>query len=222
MDIQYVLFDIDGTISDPIEDISSCINHTLSYFGLHESDPEKLKSYVGPTLIDIFSGYGFNYDECIFLTKKYREFYYQKKIHEIKMYDGIPDMLKTLKDCGCKIGTATCKTAFACKQILTGYGIDSYFDCIAGATLDNKITTKEEVIHSAMDMMGIHDGGPAIMVGDRDLDINGAHLHLIKAMGVTYGYSQSPDELAQADYLAHSPLEISEIILKLMENDKKN
>ena len=204
--INCVLFDLDGTLGDPYEGITTCIKYALSSVGIAEEDPEKLKSYIGPPLRDTFALYGFGPEKCEELVMKYRELYLVEGIHKNVAYDGMEEMLRMLKERGRRIGLASCKPEKACETILAEYGVLKYFDTVAGATEDKTLRR-----------FGISGGDleHVLMVGDRDMDIIGAHENGVLAVGAAYGYA-APGELeaAGADYIANCPLDVVEIAEK--------
>lgn len=212
--INCVLFDLDGTLGDPYEGITSCIKYALLSVGLSEEDPVKLRSYIGPPLRETFALYGFGPEKCEELVAKYRELYLVEGIHKNVAYDGMEDMLKALKEQGCRLGLASCKPEGACRTILGEYGVLKYFDTVAGATEDNTLDSKPAIIAEALRRLSI--SGPelehVLMVGDRDMDVIGAHENGIRAVGAAYGYA-APGELcsAGADYMASCPLDIPKI-----------
>lgn len=213
---EYALFDLDGTLGDPYEGITNCIKYALDSVGIIEDDPVKLKSYIGPPLRETFAKYGFDPDMCEVLTEKYRELFEISGIHQSIIYPGIEEMLKNLHEHGVKIALASCKPEKSCKIILEEYGVLKYFDTVAGATLDKTLDSKPEIIKVALSRLGYgkkaHEH--AAMVGDRDMDMLGAHENGITAVGCAYGYG-GRDELASsgADYIIESPKELFEILL---------
>ncbi|MGN0627710.1 MAG: HAD hydrolase-like protein [Oscillospiraceae bacterium] len=215
--INCVLFDLDGTLGDPYEGITTCIKYALSCVGIAEEDPEKLKSYIGPPLRDTFALYGFDTEKCEELVMKYRELYLVEGIHKNVAYDGMEEMLRMLKERGCRIGLASCKPEKACETILAEYGVLKYFDTVAGATEDKTLDRKPAIIAEALRRFGISGGEleHVLMVGDRDMDIIGAHENGVVAVGAAYGYG-APGELeaAGADYIANCPLDVVEIAEK--------
>ena len=91
---KYVLFDLDGTLNDPYEGITSCIKYALQSVGLDEEDPAKLRSFIGPPLRDTFAKYGFDSENCEKLVAKYREKFLVTGIHQNVPYEGVHEMLK--------------------------------------------------------------------------------------------------------------------------------
>lgn len=213
---KYVLFDLDGTLNDPYEGITSCIKYALESVGIEENDPQKLRSYIGPPLRNTFSLYGFDEEKCEELVKKYREKFLVTGIHQNITYDGTIEMLKNLHEHGCKISLASCKPEKACRIILEEKGMLEFFDAVCGATEDKTLDTKPAIIGVALERLGVSENEleHVFMVGDRDMDMIGAHENKINAVGALYGYG-GRDELSKAgaDYFIENPLELVEIVL---------
>lgn len=203
---QYFLFDLDGTVTDPGEGITNSVMYALQKFGIHETDRRKLYRFIGPPLADSFREfYGFSADE----TKKgisfYREYYSKKGIFENKLYPGIEDVLKRMKEDGKTLVLATSKPEFFAGQILEYFHLDSYFTFVAGATMDENRVKKGDVIAYALEQCSITDKRKALMIGDRKHDIQGAKENGLDSMGVLYGYGSREElETAGADYLAET------------------
>lgn len=212
---KYVLFDLDGTLNDPYEGITSCIKYALESVGIEENDPQRLRSYIGPPLRNTFSLYGFDEEKCEELVKKYREKFLVSGIHQNITYDGTIEMLKNLHEHGCKISLASCKPEKACRIILEEKGMLEFFDAVCGATEDKTLDTKPAIIGVALERLGVSENEleHVFMVGDRDMDMIGAHENKINAVGALYGYG-GRDELSKAgaDYFIENPLELLKIV----------
>ncbi|MBR2042404.1 MAG: HAD hydrolase-like protein [Oscillospiraceae bacterium] len=213
---KYVLFDLDGTLNDPYEGITSCIKYALESVGIDENDPQKLRSYIGPPLRNTFALYGFDEEKCEELVKKYREKFLVTGIHQNVTYEGTIEMLKTLHEHGCKISLASCKPERACRIILEEKGMIEYFDAVCGATEDKTLDTKPAIIGVALGRLGVLENEleHVYMVGDRDMDMIGAHENKVTAVGALFGYGGKEElENAGADYLIESPMELVDIVL---------
>lgn len=213
---RYVLFDLDGTLTDPYEGITDCIKYALSSVGIEENDPQKLRSYIGPPLRNTFALYGFDEEKCEELVKKYREKFLVTGIHQNFTYDGVIEMLKTLHEHGCKISLASCKPERACRIILEEKGMMKYFDEICGATEDKTLDTKPAIIGLALKRLGVAEDEleHVFMVGDRDMDIIGAHENKVSGIGALYGYGGEEELLGSgADFIIKQPLELLDIVL---------
>ncbi|MBQ3500794.1 MAG: HAD hydrolase-like protein [Oscillospiraceae bacterium] len=213
---KYVLFDLDGTLNDPYEGITSCIKYALESVGIEENDPQKLRSYIGPPLRNTFALYGFNEEKCEELVKKYREKFLVEGIHQNIPYEGSREMLKALHEHGCKIALASCKPERACRIILEETGVLKYFDVVSGATEDKTLDTKPAIIKLSLERLGVSENEleHVYMVGDRDMDMIGAHENGAVAVGALYGYGDEKELTgAGADYLINNPLELLDIVL---------
>ena len=212
---KYVFFDLDGTLTDPGEGITNSVAHALTRFGITPPPREELYKFIGPPLKDSFARYyGMAEEECALAVKYYREYYSDRGIFENKVYGGVREVLSALRERGVVTVLATSKPDLFAKMILEHFGIMKYFDFIAGASMDETRTKKDEVIAYALDGLGLRSKEDEIlMVGDRKHDVLGAAAHGIDALGVTFGYG-SRDELtaASAKYLADTPDEILKFI----------
>ena len=201
-----VLFDLDGTLTDPKEGITKSVAHALAHYGI-AAEPDELVCFIGPPLIDSFRDfYGFEREKGLEAVKYYREYFTTRGIFENAVYDNIPALLKALKDSGMCVALATSKPEPFAIQILEHFGISEYFDHVCGAPLDESInSTKGTVIATAIEKCGNKDFSEIIMVGDRKHDILGAHENRIECIGVLYGYG-SRNELTEAgaDYITET------------------
>lgn len=212
---EYILFDLDGTLTDPALGITNSVQYALKKFGIEVKDRSELYKFIGPPLIDSFMRYyGFEHQKAQLAVDYYREYYSVKGIFENSLLDGTEELLKSLKESGKTVILATSKPEKFARQILEFFKIDKYFDFIAGATMSETRTQKDEVIAYAMERCSISDTADALMVGDRKYDIDGAHKLNMKAVGVLFGYGERKElENAKADFLAEDMKALSEIIL---------
>lgn len=209
---KYILFDLDGTLTDPALGITNSVKYALEKFGI-EAERRELYKFIGPPLVDSFMEfYGFDYEKAVEALRLYREYFSVKGIFENSIFDGVEEMLKNLKANGKKVILATSKPEKYAIQILEHFKIEKYFDFVAGATMDEKRNRKEDVIEYAISEFGVKDTEKAVMVGDRKYDIEGAHAFDLKAVGVLFGYG-SAEELADAEYLAEDIDALSKILL---------
>jgi phosphoglycolate phosphatase len=206
----FVLFDLDGTITDSSEGIINSIQFALNKMGLHENDKEKLRSYVGPSLKQTFlSNYfpdGDKYQEAI---THYRAYYAEKGIFENKLYDGMTEVLEEIKNNEGTIALSTAKPTYFAKIILKYFSIDKYFDVVVGSHLGGTRTDKKDIIFETLDQLGLPDPKNCYMIGDREHDIIGAKHHNLKTIGVKYGYAPRGElEAVKPTEIVSKPLEI--------------
>lgn len=210
-----ILFDLDGTITDTGVGITNGIMYALDKFDIHVKDRTELYRFIGPTLVDSFMQfYGFSNEDAHTAIEYYREYYRPKGIYENTLYDGIKELLESLKNAGKTILLATSKPEEFAKNILKQHKIDGYFTYIAGATFDGRINTKEQVIEYALESANIKDKSDILMVGDRKFDVIGAKQIGIDCVGVLFGYGNR-EELTEAgaEYIAENTDDIRKIVL---------
>lgn len=193
-----ILFDLDGTLTDSGPGITNSVAYALKKWDITENDINILKKFVGPPLDASFTKYyGFSKEKCVQAIQYYREYYLAKGIYENRVYDGIEGLLKWIRDTGRRAIVATSKPEPSAIHVLEYFHIDSYFDIIAGATMDGSRVEKSDVIRYALDRAGIRDLSGVVMVGDRENDIQGAKVNGLDSIGVLYGYG-SREELEAA------------------------
>lgn len=212
---EYILFDLDGTLTDSGEGITKSVQYALKSFGILVDDLKELNKFIGPPLNDSFKEY-YNFDEekAQLGLVKYREYFADKGIYENKLYDGIPELLEVLKKNNKKIVLATSKPEVYARQILQYFKIDKYFDFAAGADFEETRVNKGDVIKYALQEANITDLSKVIMVGDREHDIIGAKENNIKSVGVLYGFGDVIElTQARAEYIVKDTEELLNILL---------
>ena len=203
---RYVLFDLDGTLTDPAEGITNSVMYALRHYGIEETDRTKLFGFIGPPLVDSFTEkYGFSEEKAREATGYFREYFREKGIFENVPYEGMTELLGALKAEGHVLILATSKPDIFAKMILERFGFAPYFDFVAGASIDETRTRKDEVIAYALELAGSPDPGDCVMVGDRSHDVLGAAAFGIDTIGVLFGYGSREELLsAGAKYIAES------------------
>lgn len=215
---QYILFDLDGTLTDPKVGITTCVQYALKHFGIDEADLDKLEPFIGPPLTDSFMEfYHMTEAEALIAVEKYRERFQTVGLYENEIYDGIASMLHKLYSAGRKLALASSKPTVFVEKILKHFEIDSYFDVVVGSELDGTRVRKEEVVEEALRQL--QKGGVVLtkencaMVGDRKFDIEGGREHSLTTIGVQYGYAARGElQAAGADYIAESVMELENIL----------
>lgn len=209
-----LLFDLDGTLTDPGIGITNSVMYALKTFGIIEHDRTKLYPFIGPPLLNSFMEfYGFDEPKAEEAVTRYREYYRDKGIHENLVYNGIPELLKRLKAEGEIILLATSKPETFAKQILVHFDLMQCFTIAAGSDFEQTRNTKSKVIAYALDMYAQMSGSniqalkeSAIMIGDRSYDIEGAKENSILSVGVLWGYGSREElEKAGADSVIETP-----------------
>ncbi len=223
---QYLMFDLDGTLTDPKVGITTCVQYALADFGIEEPDLDKLEPFIGPPLKDSFMEfYGMTEEEADRAIAKYRERFQDKGIFENEVYGGIYDLLRTLKAAGMHLAVVSSKPTVFVDRILKHFKLDSYFEVVLGSELDGTRVKKAQVI---MEVLRKFFGDKPIqndevfMIGDRKFDVEGARTFHIESIGVTYGYG-SMEELkeARADYIVQSVAELKKLLLREVDAKKR-
>lgn len=215
--MEYILMDLDGTITNPKEGITKSFQYALQHFGIEIDDPEVLCRHIGPPLLDSFMEcYGFDEDKAKRAAAKYRERFTVVGWKENELYSGMENALQRLKEAGKVLIVATSKPERLAVKILEHFGLDGYFDDICGADDDNTRSKKDEVIRYALEKHGLTDLSDLIMVGDRKYDILGAKKCGLASMGVLYGFGDRRElQDAGADYIAETVEEMAQVLVSL-------
>lgn len=201
-----VLFDLDGTLTDPRIGITKSIQYALSRLGLPEDNPERLVSFIGPPLYESFrEHYSFDDATALEAVALYREYFSETGIYENAVYPKIPELLSCLADRGKTLGIATTKPTPFAERILVHFDLREHFRCVVGSELTPTGVSKSEIIRRALSELPDFSKEKVIMVGDRKHDIYGARDNGILSIAVTYGYGPV-DELtaARPTYLVDS------------------
>lgn len=198
MSYQYLLFDLDGTLTDSADGIINSVIHALQKKGIPVPAREALFPFVGPPLADSFMKYfGMTQEEAVASIEDYREYFRDRGWCENTVYDGIPKVLAQLRAQGKHLIVATSKPDVFSERILQHFDLAKYFDLIVGSTLDGRISRKGQVISLVLDRIGREHRSEMIMVGDREHDVIGAKENGLPCVGVLYGYG-SREELENA------------------------
>lgn len=227
---EYILFDLDGTLTDPKPGITACVQYALHKMGIEEPDLDKLEPFIGPPLLDSFHEfYGFDEEQGQQAIAYYRERFGVTGLFENEVYPGIGQLLEALKAAGKKLAVASSKPGVFVERILEYFGLCTYFDVVVGSELDGMRAKKEEVVEEALyrllpeelfqDIMRRKGIEPerkydtVVMVGDRRFDVEGAKEFHIASVGVNYGYA-APGELssAGADVIVETVAELREVL----------
>lgn len=211
-----ILFDLDGTLTDPKVGITTCAAYGLKHFGIEVEDLDTLTKFIGPPLIDSYMEYyGFTREQAEEAIVKYRERYGEVGWAENTPYPGIHELCAKLKAAGKKLLVATSKPEGPAVRIMEHFGLAEYFDLIGGAPMDNSDKgRKAAVIRDTLERAGVEDLSRVVMVGDRLHDIQGAHEVGLPAIGVLYGYGDRAEhEEHGADYIAADLAELEALLL---------
>ena len=208
-----ILFDLDGTLTNSELGITTCVQHALRHFGIEVEDRRSLRHFIGPPLLDSFmKHYNMSKEQAEEAVVKYRERFSTVGLFENEVYPGIDSLLEKLKQEGKLLATASSKPENFVLQILEHFGLDGYFDEIAGAELSTSgRNSKEAVLRYVLDRLGVEDLSTAVLVGDTKFDVQGAKSQGIDCIGVTYGFGTAA-ELKGCVAVADSVAELEKIL----------
>jgi phosphoglycolate phosphatase len=201
-----ILFDLDGTISDPLAGIGGSINYALSHFGYPEILLPELARYVGPPLDQTFSAItGLRSTSAVeSFVAKYRERYGAVGYSENILYPGIPQVLPSLAATGVTLGLCTSKRVDMAEKVLELFGLAPYFKFVSGGEIGIE---KWQQIEDLLKKELVNES--TVMVGDRAVDLIAAHRNGLPAAGVLWGYGSRQElEAEQPRYLFNTPEEL--------------
>lgn len=215
MKYKYILFDLDGTLTDPKVGITKAVQYALEKNNIKEDSLSTLEKFIGPPLKDSFiEFYSFDEKKSLDSIQYFREYFKEKGIFENQIYLGIEDLLKKLKQNDYKIIVATSKPLVFAKTILKHFKMIEYFDLIVGSNLDGTLVDKGEIISYVIDYLKIKNLKEVIMIGDRKYDIIGAKKNNIDSIGVLYGYGSMEElKIANPNYMINSIDQLYEFFL---------
>ena len=214
---KYLLFDLDGTLTDSQEGITKSVSYALINLGVEDLPEDTKLRFIGPPLKDSFREYcGFDEETIKKAIALYRERYSKVGKFENRPYEGIPELLKKLKDDNRVLVIASSKPTGFVEDILNKFDLRQYFDIISAADLSGKKCEKEDVIKEALEILNLKNGDKdVVMIGDRHYDINGAKYFNLDSIGVNYGFAFDKNELkdAGATYVVETVKELGELLL---------
>ncbi|UTH02063.1 HAD family hydrolase [Macrococcoides canis] len=204
-----ILFDLDGTLTDPYIGITNSIIYSLQQMNIEAPDNSALIPFIGPPLHESYrTVYNLQDEDNATAIKHYRTYFSDKGMYENEVYAGIEIVLQALTAQGKQLFVATSKPTDFAIPILQHFKLDGYFNEIVGSNMDGTRTNKAEVIATVMNTHQL-DPHKTVMIGDRMHDINGAHQNNIDSIGVLYGYGSAEEikaakpthTIATVDYL---------------------
>lgn len=202
-----VLFDLDGTLTDPREGITRSVQFALAKLGIDEPDLAALEHFIGPPLLQCFmASYGLDEATAWQAVNHYRERFKVTGLYENRMFAGVPSLLDALQAQGRTLYIATSKPTVFAEEIARHFGFDRYFKCIYGSELDGTRTNKVELLAHLLESENLAPGS-ALMIGDRKHDLIGARSNGVQAVAVGYGFGSREELLGEAPAFHFETLE---------------
>lgn len=205
--VRHVIFDLDGTLTDPFAGITGCLQHALQQMGVSPPDKFALRGYIGPPLRETLSTLlGTRDAERIELAvMHYRARYAETGLLENELYPGVPELLERLRLSGCTLYVATSKLQTVARRITKHFRIDESFEAVFGAHDDGRFDDKRELLCYLLEAASL-DSGSCVMIGDRKYDVEAGRSNGCTTVGLTYGYGSLEElEGAGADFICDSP-----------------
>ncbi|MFY1053186.1 HAD family hydrolase [Ectopseudomonas khazarica] len=202
-----VLFDLDGTLTDPREGITRSVQFALAKLGIDEPDLAALEHFIGPPLLQCFmASYGLDEATAWQAVNHYRERFKVTGLYENRMFAGVPSLLDALQAQGRTLYIATSKPTVFAEEIARHFGFDRYFKRIYGSELDGTRTNKVELLAHLLESEDLAPGA-ALMIGDRKHDLIGARSNGVQAVAVGYGFGSREELLGEAPAFHFETLE---------------
>lgn len=217
-----VIFDFDGTICDTGEGILKSAKYALESFGYEAPEYNELTCFIGPPLLITFQEkFGADPARADELVRKFRERYTNKGVFESRLYDGIKELLISLKKDNIKIGIASSKPQDYIETLLDRFGIKSYFDAVCGVTFTADCEAKTSIIARCQKQLGV-TGNKCLMAGDKKYDIEGAKTNIIDSVGVLWGYGTKFELIeAGAKFIVDKVEDIASVALGFYEQTEE-
>jgi phosphoglycolate phosphatase len=215
-----VLFDLDGTLTDPKPGITKCIVYALERMGRPTPDADTLHWCIGPPLTRSFPLLLDDDDPDLVAEaiRLYRERFSEIGLYENRVYEGVPAMLRSLRTAGVRLFVATSKPTIFAVRILSYFELNAFFHAVYGSELDGTRADKADLIKYLLRIENL-DGKSAVMVGDREHDVIGAHRCHLRAIGVRYGYAAEGElERVKADEICDLPEEVAPMALRMLRH----
>jgi phosphoglycolate phosphatase len=211
-----ILFDLDGTLTDPQVGITKSVQYALERMGITAPPRDELIHFIGPPLaISFREFYGMDQDQSAQAVCYYREYFSQTGIYENAVYAGIPELMEKLRSAGITLAVATSKPNIFANQILQHFALADFFAFVAGSELDGSRVEKVEVIEYALRNLPVTNHADVLMVGDRKHDVIGARLNSVDSLAVTYGYGSRAELISsEPTYLVETVEEILSYTLR--------
>lgn len=214
MNYNYIFFDLDGTLINPKDGITTAVQHALKQYNIHEH-PDNLTHFIGPPMDKAFQEYyQFNEKQSKEAVQHFRDYYVPKGMFKSEVYNGIVTLLEKLQKENKAVCVVTTKATYQAEKLLAHHKLEKYFQHIIGSKPDLSDTDKTTLIKQALSFFPDKKKSEFVMIGDKKFDITGAKNNGIDSIGVLYGYG-SREEIASSKptYVVNSIEELEKYLL---------
>lgn len=214
--IANVLFDLDGTLTDPKEGITRCIQFAINKLGGEAPQADDLVWCIGPPLRDSFALLLGSTDSALLdlALQYFRERFTGIGIYENAVYPGIIHALQNIRASGYQMFLATSKPKIFAARILDHFGLTRFFHGIFGSEMDGRLTDKGDLVAHILKYCAL-DPRLSLIVGDRSHDVAGGKRNGIMTATVTYGYGTRCEiDTAEPDFIFDSPADLAMFLQK--------
>ena len=213
-----VLFDLDGTLTDPAEGITGAFRHAVASVGHPADDAADLTWIIGPAVRDNLERYGLPAEHHDLVVTTFRAHMTEVGLFQAAVIAGVVDVLATLHEAGVPLGLATAKPVYQAEISLDHFGLRQYFQVVAGSLADGQSRSKSLIVADALGQLGNPEPSRVAMVGDRHHDIDGAKANACIAVAVTWGYAEPGEhDAAKPDFSVDTPAELGDLLHRLLE-----
>ena len=220
----YVLFDLDGTLSASAPGIRRCIELTMAKMGKAVPDLSDYSRYIGPPLVTTFQKLcGLSAEEAQQALKIYLGFYDTEGEPRNSLFEGTLQMLQRLRESNAKVAVCTSKNEISARNVCDFLGITELLDALCGSDHTTGRREKEDIIPYAMETLGAKKGDKVVMIGDTHFDAKGAGHNGVDFIGVTYGYGKKETMIeAGAEDFAYSAEHLEKMLFGEVDLQKKD
>lgn len=216
MSFTHLLFDLDGTLTNPRLGIGNSLRYALRQMQIDAYSPEILEQFIGPPLQDGFRNlFGLNERNTNLAVDHFRTYFGEKGLFENEPYAGISELLEHLYLSGKHIYVVTSKLEKYAQMIIRHFEFDRYIDDLQGAEYSGKHSGKGQLIAQLMNRNRLLPAPSVVMIGDTQYDMMGAKEQGISSLAVGYGFgTQETLQACNPDYMVDSIEELAEMLLE--------
>jgi phosphoglycolate phosphatase len=215
MSFTHILFDLDGTLTNPRLGIGNSLKYALRQMQIDGYSDEILDQFIGPPLQDGFKNlFGLNERNTNLAVEHFRTYFGEKGLYENEPFQGISELLEELHLSGKRVYVVTSKLEKYAKMIIRHFEMDRYIDDLQGAEATGKHSGKGQLIGQLMERNRILASSSVVMIGDTHYDMIGAKEQNISSIAVGYGFGiQETLNACNPDYLVETVDELAELLL---------